>query len=432
MSLRYKYIVFNIVLHLALLTLIYYLLKDQLWYFILSEVGVLLSLFFSYKIYLSFIKPINLMQSGIGAIADKDFNIKFLKTGSTEVDQLIGVYNEMIESLRLERTKLSEQSYFIQKLIEVTPLGIIIQDFDGKISNINVAAKNHLEIRNSENVIGKNLNEYRSQLINKLLLVPAGSTQVLTKKEREKYKVQVNEVIHQGFKRKFILIDDLSSELHKTEKEAYGRIIRMMAHEVNNSMGGINSILDTVVEFGFNDDKDKDLKESLLIARKRNVGLSQFMDNYASLLRLPDPVKSHVNLTKLLQKTGQLFTYNAGAKNIEIRYDFPDQEVIVQADAVLLEQAISNIIKNAIEAVENDGTIVISCQDMPKGITIADNGSGISEEAAKQIFTPFFSTKTTGQGVGLMLVREILQAHDAKFDLATNIESGWTEFKIVF
>ena len=432
MSLKFKYIAFIIVLHIALITLIYFLLRDDLWYFVGSEVLVFVSLYFSYLLYKSFIRPIDLVHSGTDAIADKDFSVKYLKTGSTEVDHLVDVYNNMIETLRAERTMISEQSHFIQKLIEVTPIGIIIMDFDGKVSNINPSAKRQLGILSTTNIIGQKISDYSSDLVDVLSQAEVGLAEVITIKGMDKYKVQVNEVIHQGFKRKFILIDDLSTELLNTEKEAYGTIIRMMAHEVNNSMGAINSILDSVVEFGFDDEGDQELKESLLIARKRNVGLSQFMDNYASLLRLPAPAKKKMDIARLLRKTGQLFVHNAQEKNIKITFDVPKYEVTINADAVLLEQAISNMIKNAIESIEANGEVKISCTDIPVKFTISDNGPGISDDVAKNLFTPFYSTKTTGQGVGLMLIRDILLSHKAEFSLSTNQISGWTDFEVAF
>ena len=190
----------------------------------------------------------------------------------------------------------------------------------------------------------------------------------------------------------------------KTEKEAYGTIIRMMAHEVNNSMGAINSILDSVVQFGFENEGDLELKESLLIAKKRNIGLSHFMNNYASLLRLPPPDKRNIDLTRVLKKAGQLFVSNAQEKNILIKFDIPKHEIIINADAILLEQAISNMLKNAIEAIGNNGEIIISSDTDPIHFSISDNGPGIPIEVEAQLFSPFFSTKTKGQGVGLSLI----------------------------
>ena len=437
MSLKFKYTLFIVVLHACLLTLIYFQLKDKLWYFLGSEALVLASLFISYLLYKSFIRPTDLVNSGTDAIADKDFSVKYLKTGSIEVDKLVNVYNQMIDSLRAERVKISEQSYFIQKLIEVTPIGIVIMDYDGLISNINPSAKRHLGIGIQDEVIGENILNYPSEIISVLKQsenseTPSIRSKVVTNNGIDKYKVQVNEIIHQGFTRKFILIDDLSQELVKSEKDAFGRIIRMMAHEVNNSMGAINSILDSVIEFGFEGQGDPELKESLLIAKRRNEGLSTFMANYASLLRLPAPLKQNIDLCQLLRKTGQLFVSNAKEKQIEIIFDIPDEAMNIHADTVLLEQAISNMIKNAIESIESSGEISISCSDDPVHFIISDTGSGISEEASRNLFKPFYSTKPTGQGVGLMLIRDVLQSHNANFKLYTDKPTGLTHFQVNF
>lgn len=429
MSLKFKYIFFISVLHIVLLVLIYYLLKEKLWYFIASEVLVFASLYLSYLIYRSFITPLGLLRSGTDAIADKDFSVKYLKTGSTEVDKLVDVYNNMIDTLRSERVKISEQSFFIQKLIEVTPIGIIIMDYDGLISNINPAARQHLGMNIHQQIIGTKLSEHPSQFEDVIESNTGREAVIVSENGLDKFKIQVNEVIHQGFKRKFVLIDDLSKELLQSEKDAFGRIIRMMAHEVNNSMGAINSILDSVLEFGYDPD-DELIKDSLLVAKSRNEGLSTFMANYASLLRLPSPIKKAINLGQLLRKTGQLFVHNANTKNIKITFDIPDNEVIVQADTVLFEQAISNMIKNAIEAIEDDGEIVISCSQNPTQFSISDNGSGISEEEAKELFKPFYSTKIHGQGVGLMLIKDVLHSHDARFKLFTDKETRLTHFQV--
>ena len=97
-----------------------------------------------------------------------------------------------------------------------------------------------------------------------------------------------------------------------------------------------------------------------------------------------------------------------------------------------MQQAISNIIKNAIESIHKDGDIKISCSEYPKMLVISDNGAGIKPENESKLFTPFFSTKATGQGVGLMLIREILINHNTQFSLTTNRETGWTSFRVVF
>lgn len=431
MSLKFRFFLFIGLLHILLVYLSYQALIDRKWIFLGVEFLILISLYFSYLLYKGFIKPIELMQSGTDAIADADFNIKYVNTGSIEIDKLVNVYNNMIDRLRVERTKMSEQSYFIQNLIEVTPLGIIILDYDGKVSNINPAAKNILKI--NQNIIGSRLSNKHSELLKRILTIEHDEPTMISINGNDKYKCQVTEIMHQGFRRKFILVDNLSREILKSEKDAYGRIIRMMAHEVNNSMGAINSILDTVIEFGFEEkNQDDELKESLEIAKERNQGLSQFVANYASILRLPPPQNRKIDLSQLLKKSSQLFYPIAKEKGITLTLEHKLNPITLLADPILLEQAISNILKNAIESIEANGEIKIKSTDFPKGFIISDNGPGIADNDEVNLFTPFYSTKPTGQGVGLMLVRDILNGHKATFTLKTNHQTGWTEFKVVF
>jgi len=430
MSLKFKYILFIGVLHSILILLTYLLLLEKKWFFLLSEVLVIFSLFLSYLLYKSFIRPIDLMQSGTDAIADADFSIKYIKTGSNEIDKLVAVFNKMIDQLRKERISVTEQSYFTQKLIEVSNTGIVIMDFDGLISNINPAAKKILHI--DSNWQGKRINDFSSPLLNAISLESNKKNAVISISGVDKYKFQSDDIVHQGFKRKFLMIDDLSKEMLQSEKEAFGKIIRMMAHEVNNSMGAINSIIDTVMEYGLQEKKDIELKESLQIAKERNLGLRDFMANYASILRLPAPRKTKINLSELLQKSGKLFRPISKEKDISIEFEMSQTPVAIHADPILLEQAISNILKNAIESIDSDGDIKIKCTDHPAEFIISDNGVGISPKIQRKIFTPFFSTKPTGQGVGLMLVREILTEHQTQFSLKTDPVTGWTHFTVTF
>jgi len=371
------------------------------------------------------------MQTGTDALSDGEYNTKYVRTGSKEIDNLIRIFNKMIDSLREERTLMTEQSYFIQNLIEVTPIGIIIMDFDGLISNMNPASKAILGVKTQ--MKGQNLYDLNTELIQRIQKINNSESTIISISGIDKYKCQKSEVIHQGFKKQFIIIDDLSREMLASEKEAYGRIIRMMAHEVNNSMGAINSILDTVIEYGFNESSsDQDLKESLNIAKDRNIGLSAFMANYASILRLPEPNKRKLDLVTILKKTGQLFQPIANEKDISIEFDLPNEKVTIVGDKIHLQQAISNMIKNAIESIHNNGDIKISCSLYPPQFTIADNGPGIPKENEGKLFTPFFSTKPTGQGIGLMLIRDILTNHNTNFTLSTNKHTDWTEFKVIF
>ena len=256
-----------------------------------------------------------------------------------------------------------------------------------------------------------------------------GKANIISAEGFEKYKCEVSHFIHRGFKRKFILIQELSKEILEAEKRAYGKIIRMMAHEVNNSIGAINSILQTHVEYNTKENSDE--RESLEIAIERNNSMSSFMKNFAKVVRLPKPHLEKIELNELLQNIGKLMASQAKTKNITIELHLHKNPIFTSIDSKQIEQVLVNIIKNSIESIDNQGVIQIISQASPATILVRDNGAGISPEAADDLFTPFFSTKKDGQGVGLTLIREVLLNHDAQFNLKTK-EDAWTEFRIVF
>ncbi|MFK8009045.1 MAG: PAS domain-containing sensor histidine kinase [Saprospiraceae bacterium] len=396
-------------------------------YFLLSEFAILFSLFLSYLMYRSFIRPLEFMYSGTDAITDKDFTIKFVKTGSKEMDKLIDVYNSMIDNIREERIQVEEQHFFLKKLISASPNGIIILDYDENITDINPRAMSLLEL--NERAIQQPISNFQNPILRQIAQLEVGKANIISTEGFEKYKCEVSHFIHRGFKRKFILIQELSKEILEAEKRAYGKIIRMMAHEVNNSIGAINSILQTHVEY--NTEENSDERESLEIAIERNNSMSSFMGNFAKVVRLPQPHLEQIEINELLHNIGKLMESQAKTKNISIEYHLGKNNFFASIDAKQIEQVLVNIIKNSIEAIDYQGIIQVISKESPKTILIRDNGSGISKENVEKLFTPFFSTKMDGQGVGLTLIREVLSNHDAQFNLKTN-DDGWTEFRIVF
>ncbi|MNR01866.1 Sporulation kinase E [compost metagenome] len=205
----------------------------------------------------------------------------------------------------------------------------------------------------------------------------------------------------------------------------------MMSHEVNNSIGAINSILNSCLNYKSQLIKEdqEDYETALNISISRNNGLSSLMSNFARVIRVPEPIPHDVELYSLIRSVVLLMEPEARKKEVSWLWDTDDLSFEVFADYQQLEQVFINILKNAIEAVNLSGTIRIQILASVKTISIANTGPGISDEISHMLFTPFFSTTKNGQGIGLMLTREILYNHDFKFSLQSS--GGWTEFKIV-
>lgn len=425
-SLRLRYILFIGILHVVLIAMIFILFREKKIYFIASEVLILTSIVISIQIYRDFLRPIEFVRSGIEAIKDKDFTIKFVQTGKSEIDILIEVYNLMIDQLREERIKLNEQHFFLEKLIEASPIAILIMDFDENISSVNYKARSLFQ-KKEDSWLGKKLKELDFALFAQLEDLQDGESRTVKINSIETYKVQRSHFMNQGFRRSFLMIEELTADILESEKKAYGKVIRMMAHEVNNTLGATDSILQTTRNY-LAEDSFLDLREALGVASDRNKKLAIFMRNFADVVRLPAPFKENIDVVGLVKSVGTFMRPMAEQKGVSIEMDLPQNaEVLMDIDAGQMEQVFVNVIKNAIEACEAGNLIQLKVSQ--GNIAIRNNGKQIEEQTAIQLFNPFFSTKKDGQGIGLTLTKEILLSHGFSFSL-TSGNDGWTVFEI--
>jgi len=430
MTIKWRYFLFISLIHIAIGVMAYYLLKERFGYLLLAEIGMVISLILAYQLYQSFVRPLQFMASGTDAIQDQDFSIRFQKTGSRELDKLVNVYNQMIDNIRDERVWMEEQNYFLQQLIQASPTGILILNFDQEITDINPKAMEILDLGTKP--LQKKLSEILHPLIPELLSLPLNQANTVSGVGSERFRCQSSHFIFRGFKRQFFLIEELSKELLEAEKKAYGKVIRMMAHEVNNSLGAVNSILESTENF-LRDQTGEDammVQEALIAAIGRNQRLGQFMRNFAEVVKLPEPTLEWVSIIQLVRAVARLMEPLAAEKGIQFQYQLLENESLkAKIDARQLEQAMINIVQNAIESIGENGIIKFLVMGDPLSITIADNGPGIDPEEQEQLFTPFFSSKPDGQGIGLTLVRDIVAKHQGKVHLETQAD-GWTYCRI--
>lgn len=432
MKLRTKFLLFVVIIHLVALVLSFFIFSNNKIFFIASEVLIIISVAICWQLYKQLLQPLDMMMQGTEAIKDRDFNVKFVKTGKYEVDQLITVYNEMIDELRTERTKQEQQHFFLEKLIYTSPTGIMILDYDNNIQQVNPKVTELLGMNENE-LNGKAIDAIDHPLMQHIIQLKSGEARTITLNGVNTFKLQKSHFIDRGFPRHFIMMEELTAEILAAEKKAYGKVIRMMAHEVNNTIGPVNSILQSTIQNKalWQKEENDALHHALQVAADRNQNLNIFMRNFADVVRLPEPVKKTIDLVKLLQSTVTLMKLRAGEKQIDFNFPIEADSFFIHADEQQLEQAFINIVKNAMEAIDATGKIIFALNTQTRELIISDNGKGINDEAYAQIFSPFFSTKKDGQGIGLTLIREILISHGYDFSLKTNAD-GLTAFTIHF
>ena len=398
-------------------------------YFYIGEGLVLFILCYLPFFYRKIVKPLNSIGSGMELLREQDFSSRLSPVGQYEADRIVNVFNRMMEQLKNERLRLREQNNFLDLLIKASPMGVILTTLDEDLSELNPMAQKMLGVR-QEDVLGKKMNEIDSPLAAELANVPKGETATVRLNDSNIYRCTHSSFIDRGFQHPFFLIESLTDEVMKAEKKAYEKVIRMIAHEVNNTTAGITSTLDTVEQALSTEEGMDDICDVMRVCTERCFSMSRFITRFADVVKIPEPTLTPVDLNDLAFTCKRFMEGMCTDRNIKLRLEIDETLKEVKMDASLFEQVLVNIIKNAAESIEKDGEIIVRTLS-PASVEVVDNGKGISKEVEAKLFSPFFSTKPNGQGIGLIFIREVLMRHGCTFSLRTYAD-GLTRFRILF
>lgn len=397
--------------------------------FLSIETLVLITAIYLFIFYRRIIKPLQIIGDGMELLKEQDFSSRLRRVGQAEADRIVDVFNKMMDQLKNERLYLREQNHFLDLLINASPLGVIILDLDEKIQSVNPATYKIFGLNPSENIIGKKLTETHSLLAKEITSIKKYDAQTIRLNDASIYKCTHSSFIDRGFQHSFFLIESLTEEVFKAEKKAYEKVIRMIAHEVNNTTAGITSTLDTLQNTFKEIACSEDLCDVLQVAIERCYSMSRFITNFADVVRIPEPQLQNHDLNTLVSSCKRFMENVCRNRNIRIVMELSDASPTVKIDSLLFEQVIVNIIKNSAESIEKDGHIFIRTTCHPTCLEIADTGKGIDKDTETKLFSPFFSTKPNGQGLGLMFIREVLLKHGFTFSLRTD-DDKQTRFRI--
>lgn len=398
-------------------------------YLYVAEGLILFLLFYLILFYRKIVKPLNIIGSGMELLREQDFSSRLSLVGQYEADRVVNVFNRMMEQLKNERLRMREQNHFLDLLINASPMGVVITTLDEEVSQLNPMALKMLGVR-SEEAMGKKLTEIDSPLAAELMTIAKGDTRSVRLNDSNIYKCTHSSFIDRGFHHPFFLIESLTDEVMKAEKKAYEKVIRMIAHEVNNTTAGITSTLDTVGQALSDSEDMEDICEVMRVCTDRCFSMSRFITRFADVVKIPEPHLLPVNLNDMVFSCKRFMEGMCADRAIMLKLEMDEEVGDVKLDAPLFEQVLVNIIKNAAESIGNGGEILIRTS-LPATIEIADNGMGITKETEAKLFSPFFSTKPNGQGIGLIFIREVLMRHGCTFSLRTYAD-GWTRFRILF
>lgn len=391
-----------------------------------------------YLLWRSVSKPLDVVERGLEVLMSQDTASRLRRVGETHADRIVDIFNRLVSELKRERLKLFEQESFLNRLVRVSPMGIAVFDFKGRFTMVNRSFMEMVGLsRSPDSVVGLLPQDIESEILEAAMNLEPGDSITSHFGDTGIYRISRLWFMDSGFRRIFILIERLTEEVMKAERNAYGKVIRVISHEVNNTMGGVISLLELLGESV----EDEDTRTMIESGENRCRALSGFIKSYADLVKLADPELILVDLNHELSEILPFLKALAG-EDVILTQELTDEPLLVHIDPVMWQQVIVNIVKNSIESIhtrkqkENSykGRISITAEKTDSGgisVVICDNGIGIGAETSQKIFTPFFSTKSNGLGIGLTLVGEILSRHGCKYSLRTG-KDYMTRFRISF
>jgi nitrogen fixation/metabolism regulation signal transduction histidine kinase len=368
------------------------------------------------------------------AIRYEDFSQSFIRKelGSSFSD-LKTAFNEVLDRFRQTRAEREENYRYLQAVIQHVAIGLLGYRKDGNIILSNAAAARLLRTNNLNNI--SDLESFSSDLANALAtLAPRKRALVKVTKEGQDLflSLYATDMVMRGQEVRLVSIQNIQRELEEKEMEAWHNLIRVLTHEIMNSVTPIASLASTVNDSlaqqsassgTEKDDVSEDIREAVATIERRSRGLLHFVDTYRELTRIPTPDIKLVRVDDLLKRVEHLMRpqLSAGKVRLERHVDPPSLEIA--ADPELIEQVLINLVLNAIQAMNDKPDSQIRMSARVDGgstrIDIHDNGPGILPDVQDRIFIPFFTTKREGSGIGLALSRRIMRLHNGTLSVAS-------------
>ena len=407
---------------LLLLLWMMVLANISIWLIFLAGLfGSLMILYASYSIYQKISYQFRSISNLLEALIQGDYALRARSDQSGgALDELVSAMNDLAQGMSQQRWESVESQLLLRTIIEHIDVAIIALTQDNQIRFSNPAADHLMQLNNASS---------NQQLLQQLAFVQdltSGCHQLVELSlgyQQGRFNVYIEEFRDAGKQHKLLFITDMRSLLRTEERKAWQDLIRVISHEINNSLSPIASISQTLKRMIETDARGEtlaeDLREGLHIISERAIGLSQFVESYKQLAKLPEPQIQPLAIRPLVEKIVALFSHTA----IEIE---TETNFTLQLDPIQFEQVLINLIKNAVEATaltNPDGTIKIrwAVSHQFFKLDICDQGTGISNP--NNLFVPFYSTKKQGSGIGLVLSRQIIEAHNGRLTLS-NQDSG--------
>jgi nitrogen fixation/metabolism regulation signal transduction histidine kinase len=362
-------------------------------------------------------QSIRAVADGIGSLRDRDFSVSVTPTGPDEIGDLTAEYNLLGDSLRRERLNLYQRELLLDTVVQTTPLALVLTNANDHIVFGNIAARQLF--RAGRKIEGIRFAELMAEAPQPLRdAVDSGVDTLFTVAEGT--EAEIFHVSNRSFTlnsqpHRLLLFKQLTREMAAQEVAIWKKVIRVIAHELNNSLAPITSLAHSGQQLALAPEPER-LARVFSTIEERASHLAIFIDGYARFAKLPRPRPAPVAWGPLLAGLNDNFAF---------RVLQPLPKAPAWIDAAQVEQVLINLVKNAIESgsPEDEVTLGVTQRGGGVAIEVQDRGSGLTDEVLRDALLPFYSTKPKGTGLGLTLCREIVDAHGGRLAIA-NREGG--------
>jgi len=421
-SIQYKLYIFTLLLMAAVAGTTLLLVFEKYIYAVPCIILVLICLSQLKKHYSSYNRNIVFL---LNALENGDYSYRFYEGKSTTRErEMYQIFNRIKEILENARKEVVENEQFLSLILESVSTGIIIVDDSGVVRKVNQTALEMLGLPVFTHLKQlQTIDETYPELFRNLKIGDIRQLALTTEKEEFPVSLHVSQILLKSGIMRILTLNNIGSELEMKEMESWIRLIRVMTHEIMNSIAPITSLSETMRSLYHDANTDvNELRQNTMEAfetiNSTAAGLLSFVESYRKFTSVPKPKKGCFNLTALVEKVVKLYEQAIHEKNIEIRLP-AGEPVFAVADENLIRQVLTNLVKNAIEAVgtSDNERIEISIHIQETGnvtLDIANTGKLIPPEILPHIFVPFFTTKPDGSGIGLSVSRYIMRLHGGK------------------
>ncbi len=410
-------------------------------FYLYAGLGFFFLLILSYRMFSKHRFLLKQMVEFSEAVKYRDFTRRFVVKREKSVEgQLYTAFNQINEVYKNISIDQALQHQYLNKVINMLDTAIIFYHAEsGKVIWLNEAFKELFQVPHLGNISG--MQKRHPELYIKTMQLQVGKHQMETahsSKGKIKLLMQSSGFETQDGSFRIIVYQNINEAIDETETRAWHKLLRVLTHEIMNSIGPISSLAETLhdrLEHWEGEQDIEDLKLGIFTIKRRSEGLLQFAKSYRLINKVDQPQFSEILVVQLFENIYQLLEPTLIQKNIDVDIIIKNTRMILRADVNLLEQVIINLLLNAIEAVKEEEEPYISLSAIETKdhiqLKIQDNGAGMSPEIQEQIFTPFFTTKKTGTGVGLALSKQIMLMHGGNISV-DSVEGEGSTFTLQF